>query len=548
MRRTSPSPVTRLAARSTLKSAVSTTGALGRRGRCGAGGPQAGEQLVHAERLGDVVVGAGVEGGDLVVLGAAADSTMIGHRGPAPQALDHLDAVDAGQTEVEDDDVGMVAGASCSASSPVGGQVDLVAAGPQVGRQRPADRARRRRRGPRPSRRRPPVGLARRHLQLMTIVVPPPGVSSTSSSPPMASTKPRATARPRPTPAPCRGSPRRWKGWNTRSSVGGMPGPRSTTRTSTGRATSPASTRTGAGRASGPGRWPPGWPPPARAAPGRRHRAAASRARRPTTSSGRSPEARERGGHHLLEADRPEAGSTAPAWMRLMSSRLPTRVVSRSVSSSMVSRNSARWAGSTSSTSGWRRLLADALIPASGVRRSCDTAWSRALRSSLASASAAASAAWAPTGAGRSSGRQLGGEGVEQPAGPRPPGRRPASASTRSAPTSGTSSAASSVGGAASPAAVSTDPAVAVRRGARHGPSPKVARRRCSTSTGRAGRPRDTLPASRARVSASARARGLGRRPARGATTSADEGDDRGTRPGPARSRPRRWSTCGWAG
>ena len=41
----------------------------------------------------------------------------------------------------------------------------------------------------------------------------------------------------------------------------------------------------------------------------------------------------------------------------------------------------------------WRRLDADALIDASGVRRSCDTAWSSAVRSSLACVSSVACAA-----------------------------------------------------------------------------------------------------------------------------------------------------------
>ena len=35
---------------------------------------------------------------------------MIGTSAPAPQALDHLDAADAGQAEVEHDDVGVVTG------------------------------------------------------------------------------------------------------------------------------------------------------------------------------------------------------------------------------------------------------------------------------------------------------------------------------------------------------------------------------------------------------------------------------------------------------
>ena len=61
-------------------------------------------------------------------------------------------------------------------------------------------------------------------------MVPPPGVSSSSSSPPIAVTNPRATARPSPTPVPRSRSPRRWNGWKTRSrSARWIPGPRSTT-------------------------------------------------------------------------------------------------------------------------------------------------------------------------------------------------------------------------------------------------------------------------------------------------------------------------------
>ena len=74
-----------------------------------------------------------------------------------------------------------------------------------------------------------------------------------------------------------------------------------------------------------------------------------------------------------------------------MSSRLPTSALSRSLSSSIVSRNSVV-ASSVHSTSRCSRLVTDALIDASGVRRSCDTAASSAVRSSFASASPAAAA------------------------------------------------------------------------------------------------------------------------------------------------------------
>ena len=74
-----------------------------------------------------------------------------------------------------------------------------------------------------------------------------------------------------------------------------------------------------------------------------------------------------------------------------MSSRFPTSELRRSLSSSIVSRNS-RVASGVQSTSRCSRLVTDALIDASGVRRSCDTAASSAVRSSFASASPAAAA------------------------------------------------------------------------------------------------------------------------------------------------------------
>ena len=83
------------------------------------------------------------------------------------------------------------------------GEVDLVAAGPEVDAERAQDL-------------RLVVddedaghGAACRRR---TTVSPPPGVSSTSISPPIASTKPLATARPSPTPPSWGLSPSRWNG------------------------------------------------------------------------------------------------------------------------------------------------------------------------------------------------------------------------------------------------------------------------------------------------------------------------------------------------
>ncbi len=173
------------------------------------------------------------------------------------------------------------------------------------------------------------------------IVSPPPGVSSTASSPPMASTKPRATASPSPTPSPVLRSPSRWNGWNTRRArSAAMPGPRSTTRRST-RSPTAARRRTrtvGARRRPRAGRWRRCWPPPARAAPGRRDTAGRRLGHVDSTPcAARSTELAGACGHHLLEAHGPEqdlaarrsaAGSCRAGCRRAR--------LSRSVSSSIV--------------------------------------------------------------------------------------------------------------------------------------------------------------------------------------------------------------------
>src|SRR5258707_9306169 len=66
------------------------------------------------------------------------------------------------------------------------------------------------------------------------MVSPPPGVSSGSRVPPIASVRPRESARPSPTPVVLSVSPNRWNGTKILSrSSSGMPGPRSTMRSST---------------------------------------------------------------------------------------------------------------------------------------------------------------------------------------------------------------------------------------------------------------------------------------------------------------------------
>ena len=71
--------------------------------------PQTCEELVHAERLGQVVVGTKVERLDLGRLGPTPRQHDDRHRRPAPEAAHDVEPVHAGKSEVEDDDVGMVA-------------------------------------------------------------------------------------------------------------------------------------------------------------------------------------------------------------------------------------------------------------------------------------------------------------------------------------------------------------------------------------------------------------------------------------------------------
>ncbi len=93
---------------------------------------QPGQQLVHAERLGDVVVGPGVQGLDLLVGGVPGGEHQDRHPGPAAQASDHLDAVHVGEPQVQDDDVGVARGGQLERGGPVGRGVHLVLARLQV--------------------------------------------------------------------------------------------------------------------------------------------------------------------------------------------------------------------------------------------------------------------------------------------------------------------------------------------------------------------------------------------------------------------------------
>jgi hypothetical protein len=93
-------------------------------------GPHPREQLLHPERLGDVVVRPRVERLDLVGAVGSPGQHDDGRLGPAAQPLDHLDAVQVGQAEVEDHQVGRVPGGYLERLGPGGGHVHLVLAHP----------------------------------------------------------------------------------------------------------------------------------------------------------------------------------------------------------------------------------------------------------------------------------------------------------------------------------------------------------------------------------------------------------------------------------
>ena len=82
-------------------------------------GGDAGQQLVDAERLGEVVVGAQVEGPHLVLLAPPGRHHDDPDRGVGPDVAAQVEAVGAGQHQVEQDEVGLV----------VAHQVDDVLAG-----------------------------------------------------------------------------------------------------------------------------------------------------------------------------------------------------------------------------------------------------------------------------------------------------------------------------------------------------------------------------------------------------------------------------------
>jgi len=89
---------------------------------------QAGEQLGHGERLGEVIVATLLEAADAVVDGAAGGEDEDGGvDAELTEPEDESDAVLVGQPEIDDENVVLVFGGEALASLGVAGDIDLIA-------------------------------------------------------------------------------------------------------------------------------------------------------------------------------------------------------------------------------------------------------------------------------------------------------------------------------------------------------------------------------------------------------------------------------------
>ena len=97
---------------------LGSTGAVGKPTQRPA---QAGKQLAHGEGLGEVVVRLGVQRTDLVGVLRTGAHHDDGRLRPTPDVAHHLNAVDVGQPQVEQDHVGRVGGGAYDGSPARGG-------------------------------------------------------------------------------------------------------------------------------------------------------------------------------------------------------------------------------------------------------------------------------------------------------------------------------------------------------------------------------------------------------------------------------------------
>jgi hypothetical protein len=118
---------------------------VGGRGRPGGAGPaqhrpDAGDDLLKAERLGDVVVAADGQAGDLVLGGVLGRQEQ--HRGAGVALAEpsgHVEAVQVGQHHVQDHQVGSVALHGLEGLQPAGGGGHLEPGQAQAGREQLED-------------------------------------------------------------------------------------------------------------------------------------------------------------------------------------------------------------------------------------------------------------------------------------------------------------------------------------------------------------------------------------------------------------------------
>ena len=108
-------------------------------GRPAQGGANAGQQLADGEGLGDVIVGAQIERGDLVFLLAAGGKHHDGHLAPLADFADHFQAVAIGQAEIEQHQIRLARGGLRDAFLGGDGFVKLIIFRGQRGAEEAAD-------------------------------------------------------------------------------------------------------------------------------------------------------------------------------------------------------------------------------------------------------------------------------------------------------------------------------------------------------------------------------------------------------------------------
>ena len=371
----SPPTVTARFSRSTTRSPSSITGSP-----AGAGAAQhraqPREQLVDADRLRDVVVGARVERGHLLAL--LADGREQDHRRLAPACA----ARGRRRCRCRPAARGRGSPRRAAASPPRRARPrpsrpcrprSRRRAGSSAARAGSAARRRRRARAGR-SRSDPHLG-ADRGQRRATNVAPWPARDSTATRPPFASAKPRAIASPRPAPAAPPLRVPRWNGSKISSrSSGGTPGPWSMTRTT---ASDGVAATLHAHRLAGRrvlqrvlDQVHEHAPDLARVDAHRR-RVVGQRDLDAAAPRRRARRARRRRGRRAAQSSC--SGGAAPACSRERSSRFPTRWSSRSDAARIVSSSSARSAASIA-RSCRASAPAEVEIAISGVRRSWLTA------------------------------------------------------------------------------------------------------------------------------------------------------------------------------